>query len=78
MHGERRNASRFLFGKAEGKRETGRFETVDMRIILKWVLKKWDPRMWTGFIWRRIGTNVGSCEYRNEPSGYLKRMDFLD
>jgi hypothetical protein len=23
--------------------------------ILKWILKKWPVRIWTGFIWLRIG-----------------------
>jgi hypothetical protein len=27
------------------------------RIILKWILKKQDEGMWTGFIWLRIGTS---------------------
>jgi hypothetical protein len=32
---------------------------VDGRIILKWILKKYDVRAWTGFIWLRIGTDGG-------------------
>jgi len=28
---------------------------VDGRIIVNWILKKWDVRLWTGFIWRRTG-----------------------
>jgi len=28
-------------------------------IILKHVLKKWDGRAWSGFIWLRVGTNQG-------------------
>jgi hypothetical protein len=24
-------------------------------IILKWVLKEWDGRLWTGYIWLMIG-----------------------
>jgi len=27
--------------------------------ILKWILKKWDWRAWTSFIWLRIGIRVG-------------------
>jgi hypothetical protein len=30
----------------------------DGRIILKWILKKWN-RAWTGLIWLRIGIVVG-------------------
>jgi hypothetical protein len=26
------------------------------RIILKWILKKWDGEAWTGLIWLRIMT----------------------
>jgi hypothetical protein len=27
------------------------------RMILKCIIKKWDGRVWTGFIWLRMGTN---------------------
>jgi hypothetical protein len=26
-------------------------------MILKWILKNLDVRMWTGYTWRRIGTS---------------------
>jgi hypothetical protein len=29
------------------------------RIILKWILKKWDGEVWTRLIWFRIGTGGG-------------------
>jgi hypothetical protein len=29
---------------------------VDGRIILNWIIKKWDGEAWTGLIWLRIGT----------------------
>ena len=29
---------------------------VDGRIILRWMFRKWDVGVWTGFIWLRIGT----------------------
>jgi hypothetical protein len=32
---------------------------VDGRIILKWILKTWDGRAWTGLIRLRIGTGGG-------------------
>jgi len=32
---------------------------VDGRIILKWIFRKWDVRVWTGSSWLRIGTGGG-------------------
>ena len=29
------------------------------KIILKWILKKWDNGAWNGLIWLRIGTGGG-------------------
>jgi hypothetical protein len=29
------------------------------RIILKWIIKKWDEETWAGMIWPRIGTGDG-------------------
>jgi hypothetical protein len=31
----------------------------EMRIILKWILKKLYARMWSGFIWLRIDAKYG-------------------
>jgi hypothetical protein len=33
--------------------------SVDGRIILKWIFKKWDERAWTGLIWLRIRIGGG-------------------
>jgi hypothetical protein len=33
--------------------------TLDGRIILRWVFRKWDVRVWTGSSWLRIGTGGG-------------------
>jgi hypothetical protein len=30
---------------------------VDGRVILEWMLKKWVRRVWTGFMWLRVGTS---------------------
>jgi hypothetical protein len=32
---------------------------VDVRIILEWILGKQGEKVWTGYIWLRIGTNGG-------------------
>jgi hypothetical protein len=32
---------------------------VDVRKILQWILGKYDGKVWTVFIWLRIGTNDG-------------------
>ena len=54
--GERRGVFRVLVGKPEGK---GPLEIPRhrWRIILRWILRKWDVRVWTGSSWLRIGTD---------------------
>ena len=32
---------------------------VDVRIILRWIFRKWDVGVWTGSSWLRIGTGGG-------------------
>jgi hypothetical protein len=32
---------------------------IDVRIIVKWIFRKWDVRVWTGSSWLRIGTGDG-------------------
>jgi hypothetical protein len=32
---------------------------VDWMIILQWIFKKWDVKVWTGLFWLRIGTSDG-------------------
>jgi hypothetical protein len=48
--------------------------------IDRWVdsEKKLGGRVWTGLIWHRIGTSVGSCEYDYESLGFIKGRKFLD
>jgi hypothetical protein len=48
---------------------------VDGRVILKVDLKKYSARVWTGFVWLRIGISGG--EHGNEPSGSIKGEEFL-
>jgi hypothetical protein len=33
---------------------------VDGKIILKWIVQKWNEELWTGLIWLRIGKGGGS------------------
>jgi hypothetical protein len=51
---------------------------VDGRIILKRIFKMWIGRASTRSIWLRIGTGGGLLECSNEPSGFIKRGEFLD
>ena len=32
---------------------------VDGRIILRWIVRKWDVMVWTGSSWLRVGTGGG-------------------
>ena len=45
---EGRGVDKVLVGKPEGKRPLGR-PRVDGRIILKWILKKWEGVVGTGW-----------------------------
>jgi hypothetical protein len=56
--GERRGVCRDLVGKL---RRTDHLEDpyIDVRIILRWIFKKWDDGVWTGLIWLSIGTGGG-------------------
>jgi len=42
----------------EGKRPLGR-PSVNGKIILRWIFRKWDVGEWTGLIWLRIRTGGG-------------------
>jgi len=47
-----------LVGRTEGKRPPEDLG-VDVRKILKWILKTWNGGVWTALIWQRIGTGGG-------------------
>jgi hypothetical protein len=53
---EGRGVYRVLVGKPEGKDHL-EVLGVDGRIILPWVLRKWDVWAQTGLIWLMIGTS---------------------
>ena len=48
------------------------------RIILRWIFRKYEGVVGTGWNWLRIGTDVGACEYGNELLGSIKCGEFLD
>ena len=43
------------------------------KIILKWILNKYDGKAWTGLMWLRIGASDN-----HEPSGCIKWGNFLE
>jgi len=47
-----------LVEKSEGKRPLGR-PSVDGRIILRWIFRKWNVVACAGSSWLRIGTGGG-------------------
>ena len=56
--GEWTGVHRVLVGKPEGKRPLGDPD-VDGRIILRWIFRKWEGVVGTGWSWLRIGTGDG-------------------
>ena len=48
------------------------------RIILRWIFRKCEEVVRTGWSWLRIGIGAGACEYGNELSGSIKCGEFLD
>jgi hypothetical protein len=55
MYDARKGVHRVLVKKPEGKRPLG----INERIISRCILRKWDLKAWTGWIWLRIGTGGG-------------------
>ena len=74
---ERSGVYRGLVGKREGKDHFGD-PSVDGRIILRWIFRKWDVGVWTESSWLRIGTGGGHLWVRNYIFGLHKmRGNFL-
>ena len=55
---EGRGVHKVLVGKPEGKNHW-EDQDVDGRIILRWILRKWEEVVGTGWSWLRIGTGGG-------------------
>jgi len=58
LMGEKRGEYRVLLGKPEGKNHLGD-PSVDGRIILRRIFRKWYVGVWTGSSWLRIGKGSG-------------------
>jgi hypothetical protein len=68
-YGKQERCIKILIRRPEVKRKLGirrgrwedslEYVEVGGRIILKWILKKWDGEAWTGLIWLRVGTGGG-------------------
>ena len=56
--GEGRGVHRVLMGKPEGKRPL-RDPEVDGRVILRWIFRKWEGVVGTGWSWLRTGRGSG-------------------
>ena len=56
--GKRRGVYRVLVGILKERDHLGDTD-VDGRIILRWIFRKEDVRLWTGSSWHRIGTGGG-------------------
>jgi len=51
---------------------------VDGRIILRWIFRKWEGVVGTGWSWLRIGTGGGHLWVRWWTFGFQKCGEFLD
>jgi hypothetical protein len=58
MGWRRRGVFRVLVGNLRKRDHLGD-PGVDGRIILGWIFRKWDVRVWTGSSWLKIGTGGG-------------------
>jgi len=51
--------------------------SVDGRIILRWIFRKWDVGLWTDLAGSGYGEVVDTCDCGNEPSSSIKCGEFL-
>jgi hypothetical protein len=57
-NGGRRNVYRVLVSKSEVRVYLGD-PVIDVRILLRWIFRKWNVGQWTGSRWTRIRTGFG-------------------
>jgi hypothetical protein len=50
---------------------------VDGRVILRWIFRKWEGVVGTGWSGLRIGQLADTCEYGNELSGSINAGNFM-
>ena len=50
-------------GNLEGKNHLEDTD-IDEIIILRWIFRNWNVRLWTGSMWLRIGTGGGHLRMR--------------
>jgi hypothetical protein len=60
------------------ERDHGGDPDVDGRIILRWIFKKLEGVVGTGWSGSEQGRVAGTCEYGKELSGSIKCGEFLD
>jgi hypothetical protein len=58
LMGERKGICRVWVGKPEGKRPLEKPRR-RWEIIVRWIFRKWDVRVWTGSSWLRTRTGGG-------------------
>ena len=51
-------STRFWWGNLK-ERDNSECLEIYERVILNWILKKWDGKGWNWLIWRRVETNGG-------------------
>jgi len=57
-YGESRGVYRILLGNLRERDHLGD-QGLDGRIIIRWIIRKWDVGAWTGSSWLVIGTGGG-------------------
>ena len=66
VYGE--GCTRFWWGNRRERDHWGDPDA-DGMIILRWIFRKWEWVVRTGWSWLRKGQVAGTCEYGDEPSG---------